>query len=194
MSYYRTQHTAYNKIVIFDQRRGLLRSNNNEQGWITQLVAKLKFSQDGSILVSYDEDEWLVTIWDYNSTNGYYLKVQEWNIKQELRIHQDNVVGAFRIDVSPCSRYVVVLSNRHVLVRDVQNNGNTIKSMVLPENELGKQITSFNIDGHHSILIRSTNKANKKELIKIWRPRDRVDEDDPDITSHLTTILEQSYK
>ena len=193
MLYSRTQH-FYNKLVIFDQRRGLLRSDNNEQGWLSRSVARLKFSQDGSFLVSYDRNERLVKIWDYNSTNGYYQKLQEWNIKQELRIHQDRYGAPFRIDISPCSSYVVVLSNRHVLLKDVQNNGNTIKSIVLPENELGKQIMFSNIDGHHSILIRTNNTANKKVLIKIWRPRDVVDEDDPDITSPLIIILEQSNK
>jgi WD40 repeat protein len=61
--------------------------------------------------------------------------------------------------------------------------------VLLPENEWGNQIMVSAIDGHHSIFIRSLDIHNKS-LIKIWHPYAVVDENDPDTTASLTTILE----
>jgi len=55
--------TDVHRIAIFDQRRGLLRfrrhgddhgDNHNKRGWIPRYDPKLKFSPDGSFLVSVD--------------------------------------------------------------------------------------------------------------------------------------------
>ena len=171
------------RIVIFDQRRGLLQFHrhgddvdNSDIGWIPHEASihlpNLKFSSDGNYLLSCnhvdDGDDEIVKIWDYNTT-GYYQQLQEWNVGREInRPRIDRNI----IDISPCSRYVVVLSNRHVLLKDVQNNGKTIKSMLLPEMEKGRQIIFSSFDGHHSIFIRSQHLRNKKSTIRIWRPFD----------------------
>jgi WD40 repeat protein len=196
--------TSYGyRIVIFDQRRGLLRfrrhgdesnnnnNNGNEIGWIAHEdnfeIPNLKFSPDGSFLVSVSRNDGQVKIWDYNTT-GYYLQLQEWNINEEL--DADSSCEYIKIDVSPCSRYVAILSGRHVLLKDVQNNGKTIKSALLPEDEHGCQVMFSTIDGRHSIFISIS--AWGKNL-KIWCPYDIDDEgDDPDTNASLTTILEPS--
>ena len=75
---------------------------------------KLGISPDGNVLVSISEgdDEELVKIWDHSDiTNWYYPQLQEWNRSQEL----DEDFDLQGIDVTPCSRYVVVLLDRHVL-------------------------------------------------------------------------------
>jgi hypothetical protein len=86
----------------------------------------------------------------------------------------------------------VGLLDRRVLLKDVQNNGKTIQSLLLHRNE-GKQVL-FTRDGHHSIFIRTKDRYNRKEFIKIWRPYAVVGEDDPENTAPLITILEQSTK
>ena len=170
-------------IVIFDQRRGLLHfhrhgdddnDENNEIGWCVyeqgcHYMMDVRFSPDGSFLVSAGEDG-LIKIWNYNSTDGYYQQLQEWNVIQETNTPIRYI--RFYIDVSPCSRYVAILSDRHVLLKDVQNNGKTIKSVLLPEYKLGKQIMFSSIDSHHSIFIRSENVDGNGHTINIWRPRD----------------------
>ena len=90
----------------------------------------------------------------------------------------------------------MVLAEKYVLLKDVQNNGKTIKSLLLPENEVGMQIIfSTTTDGHRSIFIRTNNIYRNRETIKIWHPYDNgVDEDDPDTTVSLITILDQSRK
>ena len=73
---------------------------------------------------------------------GYYPQLQEWNISQEL----DEDFDLQGIDVTPCSRYVVVLLDRHVLSKDVENDGETIQSLLLHGTE-GRQVF-FTRDGH----------------------------------------------
>ncbi|OEU21674.1 hypothetical protein FRACYDRAFT_231815 [Fragilariopsis cylindrus CCMP1102] len=70
--------TYYNYIiVIYDQRRGLLRFqpighiSENDDSDIDGFPT-LRFSPDGSILVSAGNGDGLVKIWDYNIT-GYHL-------------------------------------------------------------------------------------------------------------------------
>lgn len=147
---------------------------------------KLKFSPVGNFLVSVSEanDEGLVKIWDYSDiTNGYYLQLQEWNISQEL----DEDFALKGIDVSPCSRHVVVLLDRRVLLNDAKNNGKTIKSVLVGTvYEYGCQTIFSNIDGHHSIFIRTRDRHR--------RPHDVVDDSGPENTAPLITILEKSLK
>jgi WD40 repeat protein len=147
----------YDRLVIFDHRRGLIGNDDNEIGWIADgidEIAVLKFSPDGSFLVSAGSDGY-VRVWNFNTTEGYYLQTQGWNISQELdeELFSD-------IDVSPCCRYLVVLAERNVLLKDVQNNGKTIKSFLLPENEWGQQIKFSTTAGHRSIFISSVIQAN----------------------------------
>jgi WD40 repeat protein len=124
--------TSNYRIVIFDQRRGLLHFrhhddnvDNSDIGWFphdaSMKIPELKFSPDGSFLVLFSRG--LAKIWDYNTT-GYYLQLQEWDVSQEL--NEDTYRTTLKIDISPCSRYVVVLLGRHVLLKDVQNNGGKI--------------------------------------------------------------------
>jgi hypothetical protein len=202
--------TSYNsRIVIFDQRRGLLRFRHHDDnvdtsdiGWHSHdasiEVPDLKFSPDGSFLLScsYGRDgddgvDLIVKIWDHNTT-GYYLQLQQWNISEEL--DADRNFPNLKIDVSPCSRYVVVLSGRHVLLKDVQNNGKTIKYVLLPANEYGHQILFSDIDGHHSIFISCWDgEDNESNIIKIWCRYDIDDEGDgPNTNASLITILESS--
>jgi hypothetical protein len=179
-------------------------NNNNEINWIVQYqtcynIPDLKFSPDGSFLVSAGvtcSHYGFVIIWNYNITNDDggcdYKKLQEWNIIQELG---DVEFRMIKIDVSPCSRYVAVLAESNVLLKDVQNNGKTIKSLLLPENEVGMQIIFSTTDGHRSIFIRISNIYSNRETIKIWRPYDDVvDEHSPDTTVSLITILDHSSK
>ncbi|OEU11805.1 hypothetical protein FRACYDRAFT_244929 [Fragilariopsis cylindrus CCMP1102] len=190
--------TSAHRIVIFDQRRGLLRlrhhgdeinnNNVNEIGWIPhrntpafRSFPTLKFSPDGSFLIS--ACDCYVKIWDYDSTDGYYRQLQDWNMYRGFR-HEA------KIDVSPCCRYVAILYGMRVILKDVQN-GKTIKSILLPENEVGKQVIFSNIDGHSSIFVRSWDNESGGYIIRIWRPYDIADDDDdPDTTASLITIWE----
>jgi WD40 repeat protein len=194
------------KIIIFDQRRCLLRfrrhgdnngdnKNNSykEIGWIAHVHFKgqkdsyLIYSPDGSFLVSAGSIDGLVKIWNYNSTDGYYQKVQEWNLLTNWLEKDD-------IDVSPCGRYVVVLANTQVLLKDDQNNGKTIRSMVLAEHELGFKVMFSKKDGNDSIFILFYPDQTEEVSIKIWRPYDDIDEeDDPDTTASLITVLEPQF-
>jgi hypothetical protein len=194
---YRTsEHT---RIVIFDQRRGLLRfrhygdennNNGNEIGWIAHKkrysVTDLKFSLDGNFLVS--ACHLFVKIWDYNSTDGYYRQLQAWNIHQELD-------GEYRhatiIDVSPCCRYIAILYGMGAILKDVQN-GKTIRSILLPESECGTQIMFSNIDGHSPIFVLSQDIESHYHIIRIWRPYAIAHENDPDTTFCLINIWERS--
>ena len=176
-------HRPDSKIVIFDQRYGLIRFHRHGDD-----IHRLEFSPDGSFIVSVGRDKF-VRVWNFNTTEGYQL--QEWNISQELV--EDALCMNIEIDVSPCCRYAVVLFGRKVLLKDVQNNGKTIKSLLIPEMEWGKQIMFSSIDGHRSIFIGSKNRGRDNKTIKIWRPYDDdVDEDDPNTTVSFIAILEQS--
>ncbi|OEU11383.1 hypothetical protein FRACYDRAFT_245843 [Fragilariopsis cylindrus CCMP1102] len=173
------------RIVIFDQRRGLLRfrhhgdeindNNVNEIGWIaheeTYVGLDLKFSPDGSFLISACDSS--VKIWDYDSTDGYYRQLQDWNIYQEFGREYRHVT---RTDVSPCCRYVAILYGMSVLLKDVQN-GKTITSLLLPENEVGMQLIFSNIDDRSSILFRSWDDESGGYIIRIWRPYAIVDDE-----------------
>ena len=145
----------------------------------------LKFSPDGSFLISTCDR--FVKVWDYNSTDGYYRQLQDWNMYQEFggfRRHET------RIDVSPCCRYVAILYGMSVILKDVQN-GKTVRSILLPENEVGRQVIFSNIDGHSSIFVRSWDNESGGYIIRIWRPYDIADDDDdPDTTASLITIWE----
>jgi WD40 repeat protein len=189
------------RLVIFDQRRGLLRfrrhgddgENNDEIGWITNFpdgdVPELKFSPDGSFLISSGNDYWPVKIWDYNTTDGYCLQLQDWNINQEL---DEDLMHSIQINVSPCCRHIVVVADRNVLLKDVQSNGKTIKSVLLLGDECVYQLLfSTIVEGHHSIFICSKSELSGKEFMKIWRPYAIIDEDDPDSTASFMNILEK---
>ena len=84
----------------------------------------------------------------------------------------------------------MVLLDRHVLSKDVENDGETIQSLLLHGTE-GRQTFSTR-DGHYSISIRTMDRYNRKEFIKIWRPHDVVNQNDHENTDPLVTILEES--
>jgi hypothetical protein len=186
-------------IVIFDQRRGLLRFrhhgdelnnfNVNEIGWIAHeeefsASLNLKFSPDGSFLISAGART--VKIWEEKRTDGYYRQLQDWNINLEF----GGLKQSTRIDVSPCCRYVAILYGMSVILKDVQN-GKTVRSILLPENEVGRQVIFSNIDGHSSIFVRSWDNESGGYIIRIWRPYDiAADDDDPDTTASLIAIWE----
>lgn len=108
--------------------------------------------------------------------------------------HQRNDDSSRRIDVdvSPCSRYIVVLvASRHFLLKDVRSsNDNTIQSMVLPNKENWWKVMFSNIKdniNNYSIFIVSTNRDDEDnsitDVIKIWCPDATFDS--------LTTLWEQ---
>jgi len=204
-------HRPHSKIAIFDQRRGLLRfcrlgdddnniiiNNKIEYSWIAhdikgdqqdRSVESIKFYENK--LISSGNDGF-VRIWNYNtvapSGDFNYVKLeQELNVNLELRSRS---CSKNKIDVSPCGRFAVVLFvtadeyTGHILLKDIHNNGKTIKSLILPENEVGDQIAFINIDDDPSIIIRSKHFGGKRvnQIIQIWRPY----EDD---TNSLNTIL-----
>ena len=81
----------------------------------------------------------------------------------------------------------MVLSKQgKILLKDVQKNGETKKSMLLPDHEGGLHIKFSNgIDGHHSIFIHSNTWAGRNICsIKIWHPFDGEN-------GSLITILEK---
>ena len=84
----------------------------------------------------------------------------------------------------------MVLLDRHVLSKDVENDGETIQSLLLHGTE-GRQVFPTR-DGHSSIFIRTMDRYNKKEFIRIRRPHDVVDQNDHENTDPLITILEES--
>jgi hypothetical protein len=188
------------KIVIFDQRRGLVRfrhhayennNNGNEIGWIahegtyrTYPARSLKFSPDGSFLVVVCGE--FVKIWNYNSTDGYYRQLQAWNHQE----HGGEYWHTPKIDVSSCCRYVAVLNRMSVVLKDVQN-GKTIRSILLPEHKYGSQIMFSNIENNRSIFIGSYS-DNQKMALHIWHPYTVVDDNGPDTTESLITIWEHS--
>jgi WD40 repeat protein len=227
-----------NRIVIFDQRRGLLRFhrhdddadcdcdiNNTEIGWIAHTYMhhpslslgtipsrypSLKFSPDGSFLISSCNKDGL-KIWDYNTIDGYTYcrKLQDWNIRRELGV-EPNTSHKYKIDISPCSRYVAVLMayRSHIILKDVRNNGKTVKSVRFGTgSEDGRQIMFSNIDGPLSIFIRSWYDADdngngneneiKSNIIRTWRPYDVADDDDDpghDTTTRLVTMPGRHYR
>ncbi|OEU06231.1 hypothetical protein FRACYDRAFT_266182 [Fragilariopsis cylindrus CCMP1102] len=167
--------THDSKIFIFGQQHGpILYGDGNEFGWIAHHgvynnINDLKFSPDGRFLVSADQDG-IVRLWD-STTGGDYEQLQEWNIQEEIQ-GEVNTIDGMTISFSPCSRYLVVLIFHHVLLKDVYNEGGTIKSLVLPEDEVGYQI-EFSTDGR-AIFILSEGGWNDDEAtinitIKIWR-------------------------
>jgi WD40 repeat protein len=81
---------------------------------------KLRFSPDGRFFVSSSHMDSVVIIWDYKTNDGYYQKFHECDA-YEYVVDMGSVL--IMIDVSPCSRYVVVLCDKHVLLNDIQNNG-----------------------------------------------------------------------
>jgi WD40 repeat protein len=129
---------------------------------------------------SFSSNDGFVRIWDHNNTDGYYqyqqLQRQERNIVHELEqpFFQDEGVlhTEESFDISPCCKYVAVLFYGRALLKDIHDNGKTIKSILLPENEEGNEILFSNKVGHHSIFIRSWDKVRKNCSIKIWRPYD----------------------
>lgn len=81
----------------------------------------------------------------------------------------------------------MVLSESHILLKDVQNNGRTIKSVLLPENEYGQQVIFSAIDGHDFIFIRAWDKEDKSDITKIWYLDDMGA--GPNANTSLITIL-----
>ena len=199
--------SAGGKIIIFDQRRGRLRfrhhgdnnnnSNINEIGWIAHdptrnmnSEIRLIYSPDGSVLVSAaSRPDWTLKIWKYN-TNGDYKLIQEWNA------HTDstrNLYTACNFDISPCSKYIVVIVEQQILLKNIQNLKETIKSIVLPAWNFDDNVMFCKNDDHCSIFINIYDDETGEESIKIWHPYDAIDdEDDPDTTASLITIWESS--
>ena len=178
------------KIIIFDQRRGRLRfrhhnghnnnnSNINDVGWIAHMnefrpETCLLYSPDGSFLVSATTRlDGTVKIWKY-STDGNYELLREWNAPTDW-------IGRFdtdhHIDISPCSRYIVVIVDRNkILLKDIKNLRETIKSIVLDSCHVHNVMFCKN-DDQCSIFINVYNIQTKEEDIKIWRPYDSIDDD-----------------
>jgi Tol biopolymer transport system component len=198
------------KIIIFDQRHGLLRfrhngdnnGNNNNSNIMTpflilQMFAHdpmnatdihLIYSPDGSLLVALTAGlDARVKICVY-TTDGYYRQLQEWNLHAYW---EGGWYTNLHIDISPCSKYVAVIVDNQILLKDI-NNGETIKSIVIAEHHIRKVMFCRNDDQCSIFIHLEDNETNEKSL-KIWFPYDNIDnedEDDPNTTASLIIVWE----
>ena len=88
-----------------------------------------------------------------------------------MRRNNGRIYG-IEYNISLYSGYVVLLTGRHCLLKDVHNDEKTIKSLSLPEKEGVRQIMFFNIC-HHA---KHQHENNSED----WHPYITDDDNDPD--------------
>ncbi|OEU23458.1 hypothetical protein FRACYDRAFT_233628 [Fragilariopsis cylindrus CCMP1102] len=149
----------------------------------------LIYSPDGSLLVALTaagpDSRMKICVY---TTDGYYRQLQEWNLHAYW---EGGWYTNLHIDISPCSKYVVVIVDSQILLKDV-NNMETIKSIVIAEHHIHKVMFSRN-DDQCSIFIHLEDNETKEKSLKIWFPYDNIDdedEDDPNTTASLIIVLE----
>jgi len=207
-------HYDMNSISIIDQRRGLLlrrrRQGDITTRWMThnniETILSVQFSVDGKFVVTCvgpSTHQNYLRLWD-NTTTGNYELLQDWDINDEIV----DVISKFStplFSISQCSKFVVVLKGRHVLLKDIQQEGKTIQSVLLPDNYvMGKQIifsNRMNSSSCHdvSIFIRGEEQkdllsiaTNINTFIYLWCPYNNLANTGNNIQS-LITISNESY-
>ena len=150
-------------IAIIDQRVGPLRNIGHTNARPGNTITDLKYSLNGKFLVSTGSDGF-VQLWD--TVTGNYALLHEWNIQEEYIAISS---GCNEVSISACSKYIAFSSRTHAFLKDVENDGNTIKSLNLAANEI-----SFYID---KIMFSSNDRAifigyqqHNNVFIKVWRP------------------------
>jgi hypothetical protein len=119
---------------------------NNEQGYIEHVVLESNLyplsmmgsflSQLVTLIIIKANDYCCVKLWD--NTTGNYELLQTWDITKD--VPNDDVVSYVKVVVSRGSnRYLAVLAGSyqgnysyHILLKDIENNGTTIKAVKLP--------------------------------------------------------------
>ena len=74
-----------------------------------------QYSPNRRFLVSAGRDDGLVQLWENNVT-GNYQQVQEWNMRRDFG------KGTLCIDISVCSKFIVVALSSYMLNRVVLNS------------------------------------------------------------------------
>ena len=96
----------YSDIVTFDQRLGPLRNIGGINAHNGHTITDLKYSSDGSYLVSAGEDDfirlWDIVIGDYQQ---YLAQLQAWNMREEVTEEFFKGDGV-SLSISTCSRYI----------------------------------------------------------------------------------------
>ena len=146
---------------------------------------ELQFSPNARFLVSADCDG-VVRLWE-NDVTGNYEQLQEWNMRGDLG------KGSLCIDISACSKFIVVASSSYinmsnrVVLKSVEN-GNIIRSLT-PQPVI-KSITKvmFSVDYRAVFICGRQGRNNNSNVIKLWRPY--LDDTHKD---NLTTLWEQEY-
>ena len=168
-------HTLSSNIEIVDQRHGPFRSNgnnNNDIGWIAHgddFISDLKFSPDGSFLVSIGYDGF-IRLWD--NVTGNYEQLQEWNIYEEV-VEELNINFKItsKVSVSDCNKYIVAALGTCVILKNIENGGKTKSSIVpyAPNEKIYNITTRFSSDGR-AVFICSNFVHYDNASIKVWRP------------------------
>ena len=162
-------------IAIIDQRVGPLRNNGHINARPGKTITDLKYSLNGRFLVSTGNDGF-VRLWD--SVTGNYALLQEWNIQEETAISS----GYLKVSISACSKYIAVSSRTCVFFKDIENDGNTIKSFISSyENMFYIENVIFS-SYDRAIFIGC--KRDNDVFIKVWRPY--LDDDDENLLITLT--------
>ena len=112
-------YTSRHVITVVDQRHGIIHHINNNHD---VHFCDLKFSPDGRFLAS-TYDHGIIKVWN-NDVVGNYEQLQQWNIGED-----GNESWLPRIDVSTCSKYIVIAYARNGVVLKRIENGKTLKSL-----------------------------------------------------------------
>jgi WD40 repeat protein len=169
------------KIHIFDQRCGMMsKIGNNEQGYIEHGsgIQSLSFTHDDKLLISAGDDKGVndnccVKLWD--NTTGNYELLQTWYVAKEIPD-----ISYVKAAVSQGrNRYVAVLAGSydgdysyHILLKDIENNGITIKAVKLPSDFDYRILDSFSFLPDGRTILFCGGLGSDGDITAFWKPLD----------------------